>query len=185
MKTTLAEKQAARRQRVIRAAMELATEGGYENVQMRDVAARAGVALGTLYRYFVSKDQLLAAALQEWIDELGSNLGRRPARGDSAADRVVDVLRRAVRSIERSPKLAAALIRAGTSPDRDPEGAPGRSMNPILSAVIGEDGSTDREAVIRTLDLVWHALVVQWMSGRCTTERMGDELETAARLLIR
>src|SRR5277367_6168901 len=49
---TLTRAQQARRQRVIDAAMTLALEGGYEAVQMRDVAARADVAMGTVYRYF-------------------------------------------------------------------------------------------------------------------------------------
>lgn len=54
--------QQARRQRVVDAAMALGAEGGYEAVQMRDVAARAGVAMGgTLHRYFSSKDHPLGA----------------------------------------------------------------------------------------------------------------------------
>ena len=60
----LTRAQQARRQRVIDAAMALGLEGGYEAVQMRDVAARADVAMGTVYRYFTSKDHLLAAALE-------------------------------------------------------------------------------------------------------------------------
>ena len=63
--SALTKSQAARRERVIRAAMELGAEGGYDAVQMRDVAQRAGVALGTIYRYFSSKDHLLAAAMVE------------------------------------------------------------------------------------------------------------------------
>ena len=55
-----------RRRRVIKAAMEMADEGGYEAVHMRQVAERSGVALGTIYRYFNSKDQLLLAVLAEW-----------------------------------------------------------------------------------------------------------------------
>ena len=43
--------------------MELAAEGGYDAVQMREVAERADVALGTLYRYFPSKVHLLVAAM--------------------------------------------------------------------------------------------------------------------------
>ena len=58
----LTANQAARRTRVLEAAIELASEGGYDAVQMRDVATRAQVALGTIYRYFSSKDELLAAA---------------------------------------------------------------------------------------------------------------------------
>ena len=64
---TLTPNQAARRDRVLEAAMDLAGEGGYDAVQMRDVAARAQVALGTIYRYFSSKDHLLAACqLELW-----------------------------------------------------------------------------------------------------------------------
>ena len=59
-------RQVARRDGAIRAAIELASEGGYEAVRMRDVAARADIALGTLYRYFSSKDHLLAAAMAVW-----------------------------------------------------------------------------------------------------------------------
>src|SRR3954468_1409112 len=47
--------QLARRERILEAAMELAAEGGYDAVQMREVAERADVALGTLYRYFPSR----------------------------------------------------------------------------------------------------------------------------------
>src|ERR1700738_360366 len=50
--------------------MDLASSGGYDAVQMRDVAATAHVALGTIYRYFSSKDHLLAATLVEWTRDL-------------------------------------------------------------------------------------------------------------------
>ena len=46
--------QRERRQRILDATLTLASRGGYEAVQMRAVADRAGVALGTLYRYFPS-----------------------------------------------------------------------------------------------------------------------------------
>src|SRR3989442_15683507 len=112
-----ARNQAARRQRVIEAAMALATEGGYDAVQMRDVASRADVALGTLYRYFPSKDHLLIAALAEWAAALECRLTQYPPRGETPADRVSDVLRRASRALEREPRLTAALVTALSSPD--------------------------------------------------------------------
>ena len=91
--SSLSRSQEARRQRVIEAAIELATEGGYDAVQMREVAAAAGVALGTIYRYFSSKDHLLAEAQVEWLLDLDRRVSRRPPRGDTTADRVIDVLR--------------------------------------------------------------------------------------------
>ena len=50
-------------ERLLAAAAELAAEGGYDAVQMRDVAQRSGVAMATMYRYFSSKENLLATAL--------------------------------------------------------------------------------------------------------------------------
>src|SRR4051812_19612419 len=104
----LTKSQAARRQRVISSALELATEGGYDAVQMRDVAARANVALGTIYRYFASKDHLLAAALVEWVNDLERRVNLRPPKGASTAERVVEVLLRASRAMEKDPLLSAA-----------------------------------------------------------------------------
>ena len=108
----LTPNQAARRQRVIDAAMKLAADGGYDTVQMRDVASEAGVALGTIYRYFASKDHLLAACQVAFARAEQRRLELRPTQGDTAADRVVDVLRRATRAQERQPLLTAAMVTA-------------------------------------------------------------------------
>ncbi|MGZ8747399.1 MAG: TetR family transcriptional regulator, partial [Mycobacterium sp.] len=46
------EAQRERRKRILDATLAIASKGGYEAVQMRAVAERADVAVGTLYRYF-------------------------------------------------------------------------------------------------------------------------------------
>ena len=51
--------QRERRKRILDATLAQASKGGYDAVQMREVAERADVALGTLYRYFPSKIRLL------------------------------------------------------------------------------------------------------------------------------
>ena len=48
--------------RIVESAVELAEKGGFEAVRLREVASHAGVALGTLYRRFRSKEDLLLAA---------------------------------------------------------------------------------------------------------------------------
>src|SRR5438552_18822843 len=88
---TLTRSQAARRSRVIEAAFQLAGEGGYDAVQMRDVASTASVALGTIYRYFSSKDHLLAACQVEWSKDVQRRLAQRPPAGDTPAERGGDV----------------------------------------------------------------------------------------------
>ena len=73
---------------------------------MRDVAARAEVALGTLYRHYASKDQLLLAALADQAATLRERLVQRPPHGDTPGDRVADVLRRATRALERATRAS-------------------------------------------------------------------------------
>ena len=113
----LTRAQQARRQRVIDAAMALGLDGGYEAVQMRDVAARADVAMGTVYRYFTSKDHLLAATLVHWVELLDVRLAQQPPRGGQPDERVLDVLDRALRAMGRQPKLVAAVFTSLSSPD--------------------------------------------------------------------
>jgi TetR/AcrR family transcriptional regulator, cholesterol catabolism regulator len=56
----------ARRAQIVQAALAALKDHDYDQIQMRDVAERAGVALGTLYRYFSSKEHVYAAVLMEW-----------------------------------------------------------------------------------------------------------------------
>ncbi|MGK2866460.1 MAG: TetR/AcrR family transcriptional regulator, partial [Mycobacterium sp.] len=55
-----------RRSSIVTAALALAVNG-YDAVALRVVADRAGVATGTVYQYFSSKDDLLMACFHRWI----------------------------------------------------------------------------------------------------------------------
>lgn len=172
---------------MIRAARKLAAEGGYDAVQMRDIAAASDVALGTIYRYFSSKDALLAAAMAEWTAELQERLARTPPKGDSPADRLVDVLRRACNSMEAQPLLSAALVRALASAD-DGVAAGSREVNDRVASISAEilehlDAST-RADVLAVLGHVWYSALVGWVNGRTSMTTVGDELERAARILL-
>src|SRR5437763_15710166 len=90
--------QRERRQRILDATLVLASKGGYEAVQMRAVAERAEVALGTLYRYFPSKIHLLVSALAREFERTQERLDRSAIPGDTAYDRMVFVLGRITRS---------------------------------------------------------------------------------------
>ena len=62
--------QLIRRARILEEVIELIGDVGADAVQMRDVAQRSDVALATVYRYFSSKDHLLAVALEDWQKRL-------------------------------------------------------------------------------------------------------------------
>jgi AcrR family transcriptional regulator len=184
---SLTEKQSARRRRVLDAAMELATEGGYEAVQMRDVAARADVALGTLYRYFSSKDQLLAAVRADWTSALEARLARHPLEGDTRAERVIDFLTRATRPLERRPRLAEALVLSVAT--RDPHAAAYQRevsswMDRIVVEALCDLPTAQAHAVREVLAHVWNSVLLAWVNGHIEPQRMHEILDSACHLLL-
>jgi TetR/AcrR family transcriptional regulator, cholesterol catabolism regulator len=185
---TRAAETAQRRRRLLAAATELAAEGGYDAVQMRDVAARAEVALGTLYRHYSSKDQLLLAALGEQAETLRDRLQARPPRGGTAADRVSDALRRACRALEREPRVIAAMMTAMSSPD--PENAPMKrdvdaTLRAIITTAIADDGGEQVDDIVAVLGAVWFAGLSHWVNGLSNPGQMAADLDRASQLLLR
>ncbi|HEY7440114.1 MAG TPA: TetR family transcriptional regulator [Acidimicrobiia bacterium] len=184
----LAKNQAARRRRVIEATLALADKGGFEAVQMRDVAAEAGVALGTVYRYFANKERLLLEANIEQVEELGERLAQRPPKGDAPVDRVVDVLRRATNAQTRRPESTAAMVRAlGSAPpsEADAVSRVSEAMTAIITSAMHAGAPTARDrAVARVLSQVWLSSLVGWVGGVDGPEVVGNDLERAARMLI-
>ncbi|WP_436796049.1 TetR family transcriptional regulator [Actinospongicola halichondriae] len=184
----LTDTQRERRLRVIESALRLAADGGYEAVQMRDVSTAADVALGTIYRYFSSKDHLLVSAMVEWMLELETAMTRRPPRGDVTVDRVLDVLHRALRAVEREPERAAAVVKAQTSDD----GAAVRASREvtevlyrIMASAFPEGDDTERQHdIIRVLAHVWFSCLVSWTSGVGDMDWVRSEVDTAAHLLL-
>ena len=183
-----------RRKRILDATIALATQGGFDAVQMRAVAEQADVALGTLYRYFPSKIHLLVSALGRQFEETETTLGRKPIPGDTPADRVSFVLSRATRSMQKEPQLTEALTRAFMFADSTVAGeihVVGLRLTTMLSrALQGADyvegaEPTDPEiAVARVVSDVWLAALVSWVTGRSTADEVADHLDTAVHLLL-
>jgi len=184
---TLTPNQAARRDRVLDAAMSLAAEGGYDAVQMRDVATRAQVALGTIYRYFSSKDHLLAACQLELWRDLAQRFRHRPPAGPSPADRVVELLDRAMQAAEHEPRRTAALVTASASPDpavRDCQIELMATMDEVLAAAMGDLDPELKARAARALRMVWFGWLVGWVNGWNDAATVNQELASATRLLL-
>src|SRR5262245_52063528 len=95
-------------------ATQLASEGGYDAVTMGAVADRIGIARATIYRYFTSKDHLLAEIMDEWTARLDADLRRNPPPGKNLADRVGAGFERILETAARNPGLTSALVLAAT-----------------------------------------------------------------------
>src|SRR5437763_10617302 len=104
--------QRERRKRILDATLALASKGGYDAVQMRAVAERADVALGTLYRYFPSKIHLLVSALAREFEHALGRMDRATVPGDTPRDRLLYVIALNTRKLQRDPNLSDAMTRA-------------------------------------------------------------------------
>jgi AcrR family transcriptional regulator len=183
--------QRQRRQRILDAAVELAAEGGYDSVQMREVAVRADVALGTLYRYFASKEHLLVSALADQVTDLRGRLVERPPRGEDDAARVMDVIRRITRGLQRQPNVISAMLKSLISPGAgvgEALGPIGAQMTDIVVSAMRHDNpeTLDRDrAVAEVIQQVWLASLLWWVSGRAPARQVEDKVERAVVLLLR
>jgi AcrR family transcriptional regulator len=183
----LTPRQSSRRQRILDAALALAAEGGYDAVQMRDVAERADVALGTLYRYFGSKDQLLAAVWQEWSTDVETRVGKRPLRGDTMAERASDFLRRATLAVEREPTLASALILSAASPDprvNEHQRDVASMMTRVLTHAMADLDPEEVRGIREVIGHVWYSSLMAWVNGRTGIDAVYNALDTACHLLL-
>lgn len=98
------------RTRILLAARSLVGEGGWQEAQIANVAATAGIATGTVYRYFPSKAELFAEVLSRVSQREVDVLSDIAASDGSAHERLHSMVTTFVLRAMRNPRLAYALI---------------------------------------------------------------------------
>jgi len=185
--------QRERRRRILDATIALAEEGGFEAVQMREVADRAGVALGTLYRYFPSKIHLLVTALARQFDRAEEATRGRPVPGDTPHERVMHILGATTKALQKQPHLTEALTRAFMFADAsvaDEIHYVGMKLTSMIThAIDGTDESrevTEEDtAIVRVIGDVWLSALMGWVTGRMKADEVAPSMDVAIRLLLR
>lgn len=129
--------QVERRQRILDGAKNLLRGTEYESIQIRDVASEANVALGTLYRYFSSKEHLYANVVYDWSIPFNS-AGQAWSEGLTTTERVTQRLRQALAAFQRRPNFYQTILMLRTS--SDPEV---RELMQQLALVLEEPFRTD------------------------------------------
>lgn len=182
--------QRARRERILKATLGLAAGGGYDAVQMREVAERSEVALGTLYRYFPSKVHLLVSAMAAEVEQLSVRLQKRQAIGETRAERVAYVLERSTRSLQREPLLTEAMVRAMMAADASVANevrAVREGMAHLIVQAMRGGGpcQVHDEELAAILQDVWFARQIAWLGGRIEGEDVWRDVHQAITLVLR
>ena len=186
----------ARARRIVEATIELAEEGGFEAVRLRDVAARAEVAMGTLYRRFRSKEDLLVAALELETRALEQRVRQRPPKGSSASERAVGFFEITTRGMLRRSNLSRAMLKAAAAGEpalaEKVEVFHDMMLRMIVGALRGETldaGDTsvsERERLLgEILNHIWFALMVGWSGGLQTPASVNERMRESVELILR
>lgn len=183
----LSPAQALRRTAVIDAARSLAREGGYAAVTMQAVADRSGVGRATLYRYFASKDHLLAEVVVAWGADLTAELRARPSSATAPAERVAEVLMRVLEAARLEPRLTAAVLASATSPDPEAIRAGlrfGSLIQDYLDVALGAGAGPEREELAALIGHVFFSSLLNMSSGRIDPDQAAAAVRAAARRLF-
>jgi AcrR family transcriptional regulator len=81
-----------KRQRILEAARKLLVQHGFQDLALDEVAREAGVAKGTLFLYYKSKDVLFSSAFADLMDGLGRQLDALAAGDEELLERTVRTL---------------------------------------------------------------------------------------------
>lgn len=180
--------QRERRRRILDATLALAAKGGYEAVQMRAVAEKAEVAVGTLYRYFPSKVHLLVSALAREFRRLDQRTERTAPPGDTAQERMKVVVEMITKSMQRDPNLTEAMTRAFMFADASVANEVeevGFLMDRIIARAMAQ-GTPDEVqlSIARVISDVWMSNLVSWLTRRSTAADVNYRLGLTIDLLL-
>src|SRR5437867_1317674 len=124
-----AETKAETRQRIIDAAAKLFSSKGWENATTRDIAARAGIASGTLFNYFESKEAVVAELLSAALANAQQRLRRRPREVQSLEEDLFSLIWTELSSLRQFRRFLPAAAETIFSPLRGfSQGGPGESI---------------------------------------------------------
>lgn len=187
----------SRRDTIMDVGIELAEAGGYDNVRQREVAERAGIALGTLYKSFRSKEDILVAALEREAQVIETKLAKHPPKGKTAGARVGALFKTLTGTLMARPNFARAVIRAMASGEPEVAGNIasyyGRMSGLVIAAMrakgaLGDDDAPPDEietSVASLLLQIWFASLVGWSARLTDEDGVAAHVEDAAHIILK
>ena len=182
----LSRSQTIRRQRIIDVALAMLETRSHDQLQMRDISQTANLALATVYRYFPSKELLLARVFEQWCEGYWTRLARAPD-GRANIERLIDLASRSVEAYESQPNILVMLSALELS--NDPavavvmEDIRARADEFFLAALEGLD-PTDAAGIVDVVFAVMGAKLTDWVRGAIAIGDVHRAMEITIRLLL-
>jgi len=176
-------RQADRRRRVIAAARDLVAAGRVRDVQVKEIADAAGVSLAAIYRYFSSKEHLMAEALLDWAQGLTE---RRPA-GPPGPESFARLVRRGVSAYRREPQYAELFLEVAASRDPYALACFGRMSDGVTAAMDAALADVDpalASEIVRVIGNAWLGGLFDCVHRRSDFAALERSLDAGCRLLL-
>ena len=163
----------ATRQRLLRAAIELFTTSGYHTTTTPQIARRARLAEGTIYRHFEGKQALLNELYRGAVQWATAQVEAAPAHAVTPPEQLDEVARALVSCAARDPAVIrmALLIRHGDLLDDRSRDAEGQLHQALARLVAG--GKADGTVRVGSAELwggVWLSVVRHALERVCAGE---------------
>ncbi len=155
----VARRLAARHDAILAAACDAAAEGGLAAVQIAPVAERAGVAAGTVYRYFAAKTELVGALVGLLTEREVAALDRAAKAAPGPLSALAAAIATFAARTLGQRRLVSALIAEPVEPDVEAARAPYRralagSFERLIRAAIAGRHLPDQDAALAAAALV-------------------------------
>lgn len=166
-----------KRERILAAAERIFAQRGFFHARVSEIAREAGVADGTIYLYFKSKDELLISLFESRMERVVVSLGAAiESAGPSARDRLVAFLDTYVQMVVDNPALAEVLTVELRQSSKFMKEYQSRQFGDFLRLLAGlvsdgqEAGEFARElpapVVARAIFGMLDELALAWLLGR-------------------
>jgi TetR/AcrR family transcriptional regulator, cholesterol catabolism regulator len=184
--TELPQYQLERRQKIIDVATELLLERA-GNVEVRDVVERADVSLASVYRYFGSKEVLLATAFVQWREQ---NYGKRAGdagRPDTPSGRLRAAVGRFIDLYGGAPQMWDLHVSTRSSTNPGIVALRSRYEQAVLDhfrEVLRDLRDEDAAGIISVLVAVYAWHMTRWRAGDIKIDDVRAEVDRALRLTL-
>jgi AcrR family transcriptional regulator len=178
----------ARRDRIIRAALKALANSDHESIKISDVARDADVALGTLYRYFSSKEHLFGAAFYEWQRAMKVRLDTSAPAGDTEYERVRDVAHRMIKAFQLQPQFFRVMMMLETTTDAHAKAvfeSLGTQFDETFGPALDGPLEGDRAAIVKIVSSLLSTSMRSWVCGRGTIKAAYKDMDDVLRLIYR
>lgn len=169
---------------VLDVVVEMLRAEGYDAVQLREVARRAQVGLGTIYKLFSSREALIVSALSRWMATNAYAPFEAYGPDESLRDLIIRELRQVFEPWQREPRMLHAYYRARFGPAGEHLNRQGSDVFvPVIESVLDNYDPDYTQALALTLTNVCYGVLSRVAHGELDAAEMLPTIESAVALV--